>query len=135
MALNGNKNENNSKIIKSSGDEMNLPHDDTSDKRYAFFKSGIEYVKVYFSEIRYFMSEHVYVFIVTDSRRIPLRVKLDDVYNQLQGNNFFRIHQRYLVNIDRISRIGVNQVVIEGTELPMSKKYKKNLLDQIDIMK
>ena len=101
--------------------------------KFAFFKSGIEIVKVFFDEIKYIYSDHVYVFIVTFNKKIPLRSKLEDIENFLPNNPFQRIHQRFIVNIDHIIKVNTDVVFMEEQELPLSKKYKKALLSNMNI--
>jgi DNA-binding LytR/AlgR family response regulator len=50
-----------------------------TDKNYAFFKSGIELIKVHFSEIVYLQSEHVYVHMITTTGKVLLRAQLKEV--------------------------------------------------------
>lgn len=72
----------------------------------------------------YVHSDHVYVFLITKTKKIPLRNKLEDVEHYLPAQNFQRIHQRYVVNIDHLTKVTSEAVFIENIELPLSKKYK-----------
>ena len=49
--------------------------------------------------------------------------KLSEVEEKTDGH-FVRIHQRYLVNGDRVEYIGHDQVEICGKELPISRGMK-----------
>lgn len=100
---------------------------------YAFFKSGIEIIKVFFSEILYIQSDHVYVYLITTNKKIPLRAKLEGIENYLPAMLFQRVHQRYIVNIDHISRLNSDAVFLENIELPLSKKYKKTLVKHMNV--
>jgi|GEM_PF-1223535 len=100
---------------------------------YAFFKSGIEIIKVFYNEIKYIHSDHVYVFLVTFNKKIPLRAKLEDIENYLPENTFHRIHQRYIINLDHITKVNTDVVFLDENELPLSKKYKKSLLSQMNV--
>ncbi len=121
-------------IIEHNTPELNNVKAPTLLKRnYAFFKSGVEIVKIYFEEIMYVHSDHVYVFLITKTKKIPLRNKLEDVEHYLPAQNFQRIHQRYVVNIDHLTKVTSEAVFIENIELPLSKKYKKTLLQHMNI--
>lgn len=50
--------------------------------------------------------------------------KLDEVEGQLPGT-FVRVHQRYLVNPKRVSRIGGESVTVDGEDIPMSRAMKE----------
>lgn len=50
---------------------------------------------------------------------------------KLPDNIFIRIHQSYMINIERMRNISLNDkskiITDTGIELPVSKKYKNNL--------
>ena len=50
--------------------------------------------------------------------------KLDEVEEQLFGV-FVRVHQRYLVNPGRVTRIGGESVTMDGEDIPMSRAMKE----------
>ena len=99
---------------------------------YTFFKSGIEYLKVIHDDIMYLQSDHVYVHMQTVNCKIILRASLPDVQNKLP-DNFIRVHQRYLVNKNHISKINSESVFVGGEEFPLTQKYKKDLMGQLDV--
>lgn len=101
--------------------------------KHAFFKSGTEIIKVSYDEIKHIYSEHVYVFIVTDDKKIPLRTKLESLEGYLPQPPFQRIHQRFIVNIEHITKLNTDVVFLDDTELPLSKKYKKQLLSKMNV--
>lgn len=102
--------------------------------KHAFFKSGIEIIKINFAEIKYLQSDHVYVFLYTENKKIPLRAKLDTIEHYLPAANFQRIHMRYLINIDHITKVTSDLVFIDKIELPISRKFKKDLLAKMHII-
>ena len=99
----------------------------------AFFKTGTDIVKLNFNDILYFQSEHVYVYIHIAGKKIPLRAKLDQIERFMGGHGFFRIHQRYIVNIKHIERMTAESIFVGGHEFPLSKKFKKQLLEGIGV--
>lgn len=80
-------------------------------------------------------------FIEAVSRRLVLHTKdgqygytgkLSDVYEELKGYGFFRIHQGYIVNLDKVTKISGFQAVLDnGKILPISRNTKKNLLQEL----
>lgn len=57
-----------------------------------------------------------------------LRSKMSAIEKQLIEYDFFRIHERYLVNIKYIKKLNRNELLLmDGTILPVSRKYKKSL--------
>ncbi|QLH29953.1 MAG: LytTR family transcriptional regulator [Candidatus Parvibacillus calidus] len=66
-------------------------------------------------------------------RKVPLRTKLDHVESFISDHGFCRIHQRYIVNISNIDRVTSESVYIDKYELPLSKKFKKALLEKVGV--
>lgn len=59
--------------------------------------------------------------------------KLSDVYEELKEYGFSRIHQGYIVNLDKITKIAGFEVWLDnGTRLPISRNLKKNLLQELN---
>lgn len=104
-------------------------------REYGFFKTGIQILKVQFNSIKYINSDHVYSMLNTDKGVVPLRTKLDLVGSYIPDNEFVRIHQRFIVNINHIDKIDNDSVFIGNIELPLGKKYKKSLLGKINLFK
>ncbi len=100
---------------------------------YTFVKSGTDIYKIKYDELLFIQSEHVYIILSIDNKKIPIRAKLDDFENHLPYAKFQRIHQRYIVNLDHITKVNSEVVYIQDIELPLSSKYKRILLDKMDI--
>lgn len=88
------------------------------------FKTSEGTFRLPFSAIKYFYSDRRKVNLVSKEKEYAFYGKLDEVEGQLDGR-FVRIHQRYLVNPDKVTHIGNECVVIEGEELPMSRALKE----------
>lgn len=75
--------------------------------------------------IYYFYSDRRKVILVCEEKEYSFYGKLDEVEQQLSGR-FVRIHQRYLVNPDRVERIsGEHVTMMGGIELPVSRALKE----------
>lgn len=94
----------------------------TQSEQFAFQNADGVY-RLYLSDILYCYSERRKVFVVTRNKNISTYAKLDDVQKQI-GPGFIRIHQRFLVNVDRVELIKNDVVVIAGQELPISRSMK-----------
>lgn len=56
---------------------------------------------------------------------------LSQIYERLDVNKFFYVHQGYIVNFDRILEVGKNMVVLaDYMEVPVSRKYYKELKER-----
>lgn len=78
------------------------------------------------SGIKYFYSDKRKVILVygTENKEYAFYGKLDEVENKL-FDRFVRIHQRFLVNAERVTNIGSDHCAVDGKELPMSRALKE----------
>lgn len=98
------------------------------------FKNGEGTFRFSFSDISYFYSDRRKVNVVCQGRSPGMEYafygKLDRVEEELDGA-FVRIHQRYLVNPDRVTYIGGDSVLVDGKELPVSRAMKEEALGRL----
>jgi DNA-binding LytR/AlgR family response regulator len=97
-----------------------------------FIKDKSNFRKIYFKDILYFKSAHVYIEIVLkNGQNIVTRSSLNEVSNKL-NNNFLRVHRGFIINKQHLKEIQNNVLVIENTEIPIGSKYKVNVLKAIN---
>ena len=86
-------------------------------------------------EIRYIQAQGDYARLHTGNASYLIRVPLNDLEQQW-ASDFVRIHRSYLVAMDRIDQVrlqgGKASVVIEGTELPVSRRTLPQLRGRLD---
>ncbi len=78
------------------------------------------------SEIEFFSSEGRKVIIhMKNGESCEYYDTLDEVEEQLGLSTFFRIHKSYLINVEFLSRVDGNKVIVKsGSILPISKRYR-----------
>jgi len=59
---------------------------------------------------------------------------LKDVLQKLNSGNFFRIHKSHAVALNKITKIEDNLIFIDKIYLIISRKYKKELLDRLNLL-
>lgn len=79
------------------------------------------------AQISCFYSDRRKVVLVYGDREYAFYGKLDDVQEQA-GSRFVRIHQRYLVNADRVEHIGKDSVLAGGRVYPVSRSMKNEAM-------
>jgi DNA-binding LytR/AlgR family response regulator len=100
-------------------------------RQYIFIKEGTLFHKVNFEEILYMESDHVYVSVYTTQRKYLVRTSLQQYLEELDKKVFIRIHRGYVVNRDKIDKIAPAHLVIGSKILPISKKYRDDLLGHL----
>ncbi len=103
------------------------------DKQYFVLKNTDGIYRLPCSDILYFYSDRRYINLVTAVKSYTFYGRLHEIEQQLQ-KNFIRIHQRYLVNSDKVTFLGKDYVVIDNPaceKLPVSRSCKKEVSEKL----
>lgn len=93
-----------------------------------FLKTKSGSVKFTPKNIYYLQSKKNDIKIYTIDKTYLTRDKLENLLIQLNFRELYRIHRRFAVNINYVSRIEGDKVYIGKTEIPMSKSYDAEAL-------
>jgi len=98
-----------------------------------FVKHKQSFQKIYFSDILFIKSEHVYVNIFTKDQKSYLVRSTMTAFKQRLPDYFFQIQRSYTVNVNAIDNIGLVYVKIGSHELPFGQGYRTQLLEKVNI--
>lgn len=84
-------------------------------------KDGFSTLVIPIGSILYIESEGNYINIYCDNKRYVSRQSLDSVVSELNGDQFFRIHRSYLVNVAKVKSYSKKEVILGDTTLPVSR--------------
>lgn len=74
--------------------------------------------------INYIESDGNYLLIYTDEKNYKLRSTIRYILEVLPESTFVQVHRAYVVNKTKIEKFNLKNLVIRGTEIPVSKNYK-----------
>lgn len=103
-------------------------------------EAGSEYIniavrgcehRIPLNEIRYFESDIRKIRVYLSKETLEFYGKLNELEDVLKGKGFLRCHQSYLVNKNYVNAIRRNVIELEGTEIPISRKYWEMLKKQL----
>jgi len=101
-------------------------------KEDAFFiKCDSKYEKLYLSEILFAQAMQNYVTIFTTRGKFTTLLYLKNVAENLDDQQFIRVHKSYLVAIDKVETIEDNKIIIQDARIPISRNYKEEVLKKI----
>ena len=86
-------------------------------------------VKVRFSDILYVESQREYVKVVTPNKILRSKMSTSEMEALLPPDSFKRIHRSFIAAIDKIEAYNTEIVEIQGTTIPVGRKYKDVLAD------
>jgi two-component system LytT family response regulator len=96
----------------------------TQPQSHFFVKSGKKIIRINWSDIFYIEAMREYISIVTAEQRMT-------EFENSQPNSFKRIHNSYIINLDKIEKVEDNLIQINGREFPISKSYKEEFYSTI----
>lgn len=98
-----------------------------------FIKDKNQYYKVPIKEVVYIQSEHVYLNLYTlDTRHFLIRSSFSSLA-QFLPKYFFRTHRSYMINLNLMDTIKAHTVLVADKEIPLSKRYRDELIELINI--
>ena len=97
-----------------------------------FKKKGIFY-KITIADILYIQADNDQTITITNAQKYYSFLSLRALETILSKYRFLRIHRSYLVNLQKISSIDLdNQLVrVNGIQVPFSRRMKKDLLREL----
>ncbi|HLW09698.1 MAG TPA: LytTR family DNA-binding domain-containing protein [Fermentimonas sp.] len=99
-----------------------------------FIKSEYKYLHILYDEIILIEGLKDYVKIHTSTNPNPILslMSLKQLEEDLPYSNFIRVHRSYIVNIDKISSINKNRILIGKKTIPIGETYKKQFMKIVD---
>lgn len=100
-------------------------------KKSIFLKDGSGYLNIHFDEILWIRADDNYCRIVTQEQETMVNILLGDLEAKLPESDFIRIHRSYIVSLNKVNKVSHDVVIIGQQELPLSKSYKRALINRI----
>ena len=100
-----------------------------------FVKSDYKIVRIDIEHIRYIEAMSEYLRIACDDRDKPVIVLLSmkKIEEHLPPGKFMRIHRSFIINLDKISEVKKNHVILEGdNSMPIGDNYKDNFMNYLN---
>ncbi len=110
--------------------KKNAPVEDNSD---LFIKEESLLVRISMNEINWVEAFGDYVKIHTEKKVHISYGALKKIEEKLPKRKFVKVHRSFIINIQKITNIDSNNLVIGGRTIPISDNYKKPLMESIRI--
>jgi DNA-binding LytR/AlgR family response regulator len=103
------------------------------EEEFILLKDSKKTHKVHLGDIKYIESDGDYIRFFLENRKIMVRGSLTSMEATLPTELFLRIHNSYIINLKKVNAITLYSVEIDGTELPISRSHKENVLKILNI--
>lgn len=99
-----------------------------------YVKEESVWVNIPISDIVWVEALGDYVTIHMADKKHTVLATMKTIESKLPAEQFMRIHRSYIININKISNLDGNIVVLNKKLLPIGKSYKKGLMDRLNIV-
>jgi len=99
-----------------------------------YVQSDKRLIKINPNDINYVEACGNYVFIHLEAQKIFTYCSLRKLIEKLDCENFVQTHRSYIININKIKDIEDNSVLIGNKVIPISRRFRKNVLNSIDVI-
>ncbi|MBC7848306.1 MAG: response regulator transcription factor [Chitinophagaceae bacterium] len=101
---------------------------------HIFIKSDGKLVRLNNDDILYIESMGDYVKFVTAEKKYITHNTIKALEEKVNKSSFMKVHRSYIVNLTKIDDIRENDLFIKGTEIPISKAHKQDVLKRLNII-
>lgn len=99
-----------------------------------FIKADYAHQKINLNEVLFVNAEGNYVKInLSSGKNIMARATMKEFVNELPQTHFFQVHKSYIVNINHLTSITSNSVLIDKHEIPLSVNCKTAFFEKLNI--
>lgn len=110
------------------------PQQSSNNSEYIFVRSDYRRLcKFYFRDILYVEAEENYVYIYTLNDRVIVRSTFSKFAQQLPSEQFVQIHKSYIININHISRVDGNTVIVGNKEFVISRTFRETFFKRLQL--
>jgi DNA-binding LytR/AlgR family response regulator len=101
---------------------------------HIFIKVGSKFIKLELRNILYIEALADYVTIHTTNEKYTIHSTMKGIESSLPVNDFLRVHNSYIVRLDKIAKIEDNSISIQKTIIPVSRSKSKILKQQLKML-
>ena len=115
--------------VNKAGEEISRTKKKHTNKIFVKTEYRLESVDI--SEVLYIEGMGDYRKIVMDGKKIMTLQSFNELIDLLPKDNFCRVHNSFIVSIDKIEKIERNRIYIKDKVIPVSNLYGKEFYEKI----
>lgn len=103
-----------------------------SQRKTIFIKSGYEFIKVMVEDISHIQSDADYTEIFITNKKLLSSESLRYWIENLDKNQFVRVHKSFIINTFKIEKIVGNQIFLNNKiTIPIGRAYKESFISKV----
>jgi DNA-binding LytR/AlgR family response regulator len=108
------------------------------EKEEIFIKKNSSLIRIQYDEIFWIEALENYVILNTFNEKFTIHFTMKSIEKKLPATKFKRVHRSYIVNINKITSIEDNSVVVDTAEgsriIPIGKSFRDKLMKDLNLM-
>jgi len=96
---------------------------EANDTSYVFVKSGKKMIQISWDDIYFIEALKEYVSIVTPKQKVLVYKRMSEI-EAIHPKNFKRVHNSFIVNLDKVEKVEDQTIYIFNQQIPISRSYK-----------
>jgi DNA-binding LytR/AlgR family response regulator len=101
---------------------------------HIFIKVASRFVKLELKNIQYIEALADYVTIYTGTDKYTIHSTMKGIESTLPANDFARVHNSFIVRLDKIAAIEDNSITVNKTTIPVSRNKFKPLMQRLKLL-
>jgi DNA-binding LytR/AlgR family response regulator len=107
---------------------------ESNDDDHIFIKSDGKLVRLKNEDILYIESMGDYVKFVSAEKKYVALNTIKNLETKVNARQFIKVHRSYIVNISKVDNIRENTLFVKGSEIPVSKACKAEVIRRFNII-
>ena len=101
---------------------------------FIFVRNRKKLEKIKISDIFYLEADGRYCCVRMIDKKFLIRMSLKEMTEKLDNQNFIQTHRSFIVNIDKIKSVDLedNVIVLENMQVPISRREKDNIVKRLE---
>jgi len=104
-------------------------------KDYIRIKDNGKQVQLALKDILFFEARHDCINIITTEKEYSVNSNFHVLEQHLDPDSFLRIHRSFIVNLQYISNINEQKIIVGQQVIPISPEYKTNFNKRLNLLK
>lgn len=120
--------------VAAKEDPTGATPEEANPDNHIFIKSDGKLVRLNNEDILYIESMGDYVKFVTLDKKYITHNTIKALEEKVNKKFFMKVHRSYIINLTKIDDIRENDLFIRGTEIPISKAHKQDVIKRLNII-
>ncbi|MCF1715226.1 LytTR family transcriptional regulator [Flavihumibacter sp. RY-1] len=98
--------------------------------KFLSFQNGTTFYKIPIDDILFIQVKDDYCAIITGSYSCWMKITMQHLLELLPENQFYRVHRFYTVNLNLVTGVGKNFLLVQDQRIPVSRSLSPAFNEQ-----